>query len=67
MDPRRLAADPPGPGAVTLGQTAYLAYWRRWPATALPWRLVTLRERRAWEAAARAAIAAWQRTQREDR
>lgn len=54
-----------GVQAWTLGQLAYAAYWRRWPARALPWDRVTLRERRAWEAAARAAIAAWQRTQEE--
>ena len=48
----------------TLGLTAYLAYWHRWPALALPWHLLTLRERRAWEAAAKAAIAAWRQEQR---
>lgn len=63
MAARRLAHDRRAPDAVSLGQTAYRAYWRRWPATALPWRLVTLRERRAWEAAARAAIVAWQAEQ----
>lgn len=63
MAARRLAHDRRAPDAVSLGQTAYRAYWRRWPATALPWRLVTLRERRAWEAAARAAIVAWQAQQ----
>lgn len=47
----------------TLGQLTYEAYWRRWPALALPWDRVTLRERRCWEAAARAAIAAWERAQ----
>lgn len=43
---------------MSLGERAYVAYWRRWPATPLPWHCLSGRERAAWEAAARAAVAA---------
>lgn len=51
------------PASPTPGELAYLAYWRRWPATPLPWSRLSTRERRAWDAAAHAAIAAWQTRQ----
>ena len=47
-----------------LGEVAYTAYWRVMAPMALPWRRVTVEEKRAWQAAARAAtralIQAWE-------
>jgi hypothetical protein len=48
----------------SLGEIAYLAYWRRYPALALPWPRLSQRERAAWDAAARAARAAGQTCER---
>ena len=49
-------ATPPTP---TLGELAYTAYWRGLAPRCLPWDRLTKREQRAWNAAARAAVRAW--------
>ena len=49
-------AAPPTP---TLGEIAYTAYWRGLAPLRLPWDRLAAREQRAWQAAARAAIRAW--------
>ena len=42
-----------------LGREAYEAYWRVLAPRALPWSRLSADERRAWQAAARAAIRLW--------
>jgi hypothetical protein len=41
-----------------LGLIAYSAYWQVMAPLALPWRRVSQQEKRAWQAAARAAVRA---------
>jgi hypothetical protein len=49
---------PRPPEARALGRVAYLAYWRVLAPLPLPWDRLSQKEHRAWQAAARAAIAA---------
>lgn len=43
------------------GEQAYYAYWQGWPALPpMPFNRLCREERRAWEAAGQAVLAAWQ-------
>lgn len=48
---------PRPPAARALGRVAYLAYWRVLAPLVISWEALSQREKRAWQAAARAAIA----------
>ena len=58
MDTPARTPAPRPPEARALGLVAYLAYWRVLAPLVIPWEALTRREQRAWQAAARAAIAA---------
>ena len=48
----------PDAGRLQLGRIAYVAYWQGYGVKPMAWEALAVREQRAWQRAAKAAIAA---------